>query len=180
MERGTDPRLQALMTRLAAGDRSALHPVFELLWPVLRRFAGRHLPPAEAEDAAQEAVVKIFMQAAGFDTSRSAVAWTLGITGYEIRTARRRRRRRREEPADAAALGARPDPASDPEAAALARDLESTLATALGALRPEDAETLRLYARGARPAIAAATFRKRVERALARLRTAWRTTDEHS
>jgi sirohydrochlorin ferrochelatase len=110
MERGIDPRLQALMTRLADGDRSALHPAFEILWPVLRRFTGRHLAPAEA---------------------------------------------------------------------ALARDLETTLATALGALRPEDAETLRLYARGARPAIAAATFRKRVERALARLRTAWRTTDEH-
>jgi len=179
MERGIDPRLQALMTRLAEGDRSALHPVFAILWPVLRRFTGRHLAPAEAEDAAQEAVVKIFLQAATFDPSRSAVAWALGIAGYEIRTARRRRQRRREEPADSATIGARPDPAPGPEEAALARDLETTLEAALGVLRPEDALTLRLYARGARPAIAAATFRKRVERALARLRTAWRTTDEH-
>jgi len=51
---------------------------------------------------------------------------------------------------------------------------------ALGTLRPEDAETLRLYSRGERTHVAAATFRKRVERALARLRAAWRTTDGHS
>ena len=64
-----------------------------------------------------------------------------------------------------------------PEAEAMVRDLEATLVELLGALRPEDAETLRLYARGDRPALAAATFRKRVERALARLRAVWRTTD---
>ena len=40
----------------------------------------------------------------------------------------------------------------------------------LGTLRPADAETLRLYARGERGAVAGATFRKRVERALRRLR----------
>src|SRR5262245_27102364 len=180
MERGVDPRLQGLMTRLAEGDRSALHPAFAILWPLLRRFTGRHLPPAEAEDAAQEAVVKIFGRAAAFDASRSAVAWALGVAGYEVLTARRRRTRRREEPADAATLSGRPDPGPDPEESALASDLEATLEAALGSLGPEDAAMLRLYAKGDRPAIAAATFRKRVERALVRLRTAWRATDERT
>jgi RNA polymerase sigma factor (sigma-70 family) len=180
MEHGVEPRLKGLMIRLAAGDRSALHPAFAILWPLLRRFTGRHLAPAEAEDAAQEAAVKIFGQAPAFDASRSAVAWVLGVAGYEVLTARRRRKRRREEPADAARLGGRPDPGPDPEESALSRDLEATLEAALGSLGPEDATTLRLYARGDRPAIAAATFRKRVERALARLRTAWRTTDERT
>ena len=55
--------------------------------------------------------------------------------------------------------------------------MEMMLQEALGTLRPEDAETLRLYARGERPSLAAATFRKRVERALTRLRAVWRTTD---
>ena len=59
----------------------------------------------------------------------------------------------------------------------MTRDMERMLHDALGALRPEDAETLRLYACGVRPSIAAATFRKRVQRALARLRAGWRTTD---
>jgi RNA polymerase sigma-70 factor, ECF subfamily len=179
MERGFDPDLQSLLTRLAAGDRSAFHPAFSALWPILRRFTARHLPPTEAEDAAQETLVKIFRQAAGFDPSRSATAWVLGVAGFEIRTARRRRLRRREAAGEVAGLESRRDPARGPEEDVLARDLETTLGEAIGTLRPEDVETLRLYARGERPRIAAATFRKRVERALVRLRTAWRTTDEH-
>jgi RNA polymerase sigma-70 factor (ECF subfamily) len=179
MERGLDPDLQGLMTRLADGDRSAFHPAFEVLWPILRRFTGRHLAPAEAEDAAQEALVKIFRQAARFDPSRSALAWALGIAGFEVRTARRRRWRRREAPAEGDGLAGRPDLGQDPEEAVLARDLEATLRETLGALRPADAETLRLYARGERAPLAAATFRKRVQRALDRLRRAWRTTDGH-
>jgi len=56
-------------------------------------------------------------------------------------------------------------------------EAEAMVREALGTLRPEDAETLRLYARGERAAVAAATFRKRVERALGRLRAVWRTSD---
>jgi len=67
-----DTDLQKMMVRLADGDRSALHPTFEMLWPLLRRFTARHLPHAEAEDAAQEALVKIFRQAGRFDPARSA------------------------------------------------------------------------------------------------------------
>jgi RNA polymerase sigma-70 factor (ECF subfamily) len=179
MGRGDNPDVQALIVRLADGDRSAFHPAFEAVWPLLRRFTGRHLPPGEAEDAAQEAIVKIFRQAASFDPARSALAWMLAIAAFEIRTVRRRRMRRREEPVVDAALRA-PDPGRDPEESALARDLEAVLLESLGVLRPEDAETLRLYAAGRRPAIAAATFRKRVERALVRLRAVWRTHDERA
>jgi RNA polymerase sigma-70 factor (ECF subfamily) len=180
MERGVNPDLQNLMMRLADGDRSAFHPVFELLWPILRRCTGRHLPPAEAEDAAQETLVKIFRQVARFDPSRSAAAWVLGVAGYEIRTARRKRLRRREESVEHGNLTGRKDPARSPEEILFESDLEATLREVLGALRPGDVETLSLYARGLHPPVAAATFRKRVERALARLRIAWRTTDEHS
>ena len=165
------------MERLADGDRASFHPVFAALWPLLRRFAARHLRPEEAEDAAQEALVKIFFRAAGFDRSRNALAWALGIAAFEIRTARRRRQRRREVSPPDGVLEAAGAAAPTPEAEAIARDLEATLEEALGVLRPEDAETLRLYARGDRPAVAAATFRKRVERAIARLRAVWRTTD---
>jgi len=172
------PDLQDLMTRLSEGDRSAFRPAFEALWPLLRRFTLRHLPPAEAEDAAQEALLKLFSQASRFDPSRSALAWALGIAGFEIRTARRRRLRRRETPAEEAPSAARRDSAPDPEETLLARDLEEALREALGTLRPVDAETLRLYSSGLRPAVSAATFRKRVERALSRLRAAWRTPHE--
>ncbi len=180
MERGTESDLQSLMTRLADGDRSAFHPAFTILWPILRRFTSRHLSPPEAEDAAQEALVKIFRQAGRFDSTRSAMAWVLGVAGFEIRTARRRRQRRREASEGERALQARPDPAPSPEEAVVLRDLEDGLREALGSLSPEDAETLWLYAHGQRPPASAGTFRKRVQRALARARIKWRVTDERS
>jgi hypothetical protein len=50
MDRATLSELQTQMERLADGDRSAFHPVFAILWPLLRRFAARHLR-AEAASA---------------------------------------------------------------------------------------------------------------------------------
>jgi RNA polymerase sigma factor (sigma-70 family) len=176
MERPPRSDLQQLMERLAAGDRAALPPAFDLLWPLLRRFTGRHLASGEADDAAQEALLKIFFRAGEFDTSRSALAWALGITAFEIRTAKRRAARRRETAELPQVAETSRDPRSTPEEAAILSDLESMMREALGALSPEDAETLRLYARGERAAVAAATFRKRVQRAMQRLRAVWRVT----
>src|SRR6267142_136179 len=179
MEHVPKTDLQGLMERLADGDRSAFHPVFESLWPLLRRFAARHLGPGEADDIAQEALLRVFRRAAEFDPSRSALAWALGIAAFEIRTARRKRQRRREDAVPAGDFESARDPAPTPEETAMQADMETMMRNALGTLRPEDAETLRLYSRGERAHVAAATFRKRVERALTRLRAAWRTTDGH-
>ncbi len=176
MERPRRSDFQKLMERLAEGDRAALPPVFDLLWPLLSRFTGRHLPAGDAEDAAQEALLKIFFRAGEFEPSRNALAWVLGVAGFEIRTARRRRIRRREDPPPATGSEVRCDPKATPEETAIQEDMEAMLREALGSLRPEDAETLRLYARGDRAAVAAATFRKRVQRALERLRAAWKVT----
>lgn len=175
---GRPPRsdLQELMERLAEGDRTALRPAFELLWPLLRGFTSRHLSSGDAEDAAQEALMKIFFRAGEFDVSRSALAWVLGITAFEIRTARRRSVRRRETPEGSAASESAPDPRPTPEETAIQGDMEQLMRETLGSLRPEDAETLHLYARDERAAIAAAAFRKRVQRALERLRGAWKVT----
>jgi RNA polymerase sigma factor (sigma-70 family) len=164
--------LQRQLADLADGDRDAFHPVFVRLWPLLRGFAARCLPPAEAEDAAQEALLRVFARAAEFDRRRDALSWVLGIAAYEIRSARQRHRRRREQPA--AELAAHRAPGHSPEESAVAGDLERALTGALATLSPRDAETLLAYARGERLDLPAATFRKRVERALARLRGAWR------
>jgi RNA polymerase sigma-70 factor (ECF subfamily) len=174
VERVAREALQRQLERLADGDRDAFHPLFVRLWPLLRGFAARCLPGEDVEDAAQEALVRVFARAAEFDRRRDALSWVLGIAAYEIRTARqrRRRRRRREHPDDA--LAGRPDPARSPEETALAAELERGLGEALAALRPMDAETLLAYARGERPDLPGPTFRKRVERALGRLRSAWR------
>ena len=174
MERLAREALQRQLERLADGDRDAFHPLFVRLWPLLRGFAARCLPPEDVEDSAQEALLRVFARAAEFDRRRDALSWVLGIAAYEIRTARqrRRRRRRREHPDDA--LAAQPDPGRSPEETALAAELEHALGEALGTLRPVDAETLLAYARGERPDLPGPTFRKRVERALGRLRSAWR------
>jgi RNA polymerase sigma-70 factor (ECF subfamily) len=158
------------MVRLADGERDAFEPVFALLWPVVRAFAARALPvPAEADDAAQSALLKVFARAAAFDTSREVLPWALGIAAYECRTLRKARMRRREE------LGEAPeqvDPVT-PEDAVIDRDLQAAAAEVLGGLSALDAETLLAAARGERDP--SATFRKRLERALARFRKEWRT-----
>jgi RNA polymerase sigma factor (sigma-70 family) len=172
MERVDRDSLQRQLVELAEGNRDAFQPVFVRLWPLLRGFAARCLPREEAEDAAQEALLRIFSRAAEFDRQRQALPWVLGIAAYEIRSARRRRFRRREEPVDGSDEQAAAD--RSPEDSALASGLERELAAALATLPPGDVATLLAYARDERPDLPAATFRKRLERALARLRDAWR------
>src|SRR5213594_3974224 len=124
MDRATLSELQRQMERLADGDRAAFHPVFAILWPLLRRFAARHLRPEEAEETAQEVLVKVFFRAAEFDPSRNALAWALGIAAFEIKTVRRRRLRRREVTPPEGAIETMRDRAPNPEEETLARDME--------------------------------------------------------
>ena len=141
---------------------------------MVRAFVGRHLPAANADDVAQEALLKVFSRVGQFDASRDALAWVLGIALWEVRTARTKERRRREGPLDPGSLEARPDARPSPEDLVITRDLEQALGCALGALSSRDAEALACFARGERAAVPAATFRKRVERGLVRLRRIWR------
>jgi RNA polymerase sigma-70 factor (ECF subfamily) len=165
--------LHGLMVRLADGDRRAFDGVFVALQPAIVRLC-RHLLPdaADAEDAAQAALLKIFLEASRFNPERDAVGWALSIAAFECRTVRQKRRRLREEamaPGDAL-----PDERT-PEADALDADLRSTLEAVLQEMTPRDRETLRAVAgQGDRPAVPPATFRKRAERALRRFREVWR------
>jgi RNA polymerase sigma factor (sigma-70 family) len=165
--------LEALVVRLADGDRAAFDPLYEALWPVVRRLADRLLLGSpEAEDAAQEAMTKLFAQVASFESGRSVTAWVLAITAYECKTLRQKQRRRRET--DGTRVESSDDDRRSPEATVIARDLEAAALEVLGSLGPTDQETIRALVVGGRPDIPQATFRKRLERALNRLRTAWR------
>lgn len=164
--------LQRDLTALARGEREAFDPVFGMLWPVLRGFAARCLPAAEADDAAQEALVRIFTRASEFDPERDALAWALGVAAWQVRTHRARARRRRE--AGPESIPERPDAAPTPERAAMAIEAARALDAALASLSEADAGTLVAYARGERPDLPGPTFRKRVERALRRLRRRFR------
>jgi len=165
------------MTRLADGDRAAVPAVFRAVWPLVRRFAERALGErarADADDVAQQALLKVFSRAASFDSGRDALPWILSIVAWECRTLRTRARRRRE--VGEAALSALACGSVTPEEAAVERDLAAAAAAVLGELSPIDQEAVRALVAGTRPdGVAPATFRKRLERALGRLRLLWRT-----
>src|SRR5215470_3388014 len=98
MDADDTQRLQQALVSLAGGDRSAFHPVFTLCWPVVRSFTLALLRGApEAEDAAQEALLRVFARASEFDPRRAALPWVLGIAFHQCRTQRRRWQRRRED-----------------------------------------------------------------------------------
>jgi len=166
-------RLQEALTRLADGDRSAFHPVFEESWPVVRAFTRAVLRGApDSDDAAQEALLRVFARASLFDAARPALPWVLGIAFNECRTLRRRRGRRREEALTAAGDVESP---SSLEADVVQADLARAAREVLGGLPPADVETIVGALEGSRPqGVAAATFRKRLERARQRLRRAFK------
>lgn len=174
MERTTRRQLHADLTRLAEGDRSAFHAVYSAAWPIVKRFTERLLPdPAEAEDVAQAALLKVFSRATQYDPDRDALVWILTLARYEALTVRKRRTRRREAPVESA--GERPDPRPDPEANAIQANLVAAVRLALDELSEQDVETvLTAMTDGDRGDIAAATFRKRLQRALARLSGVWK------
>lgn len=172
-------RLSEHMARLANGDRAAFDPVFNQLWPVLRRFSIRLLgDEAAGEDVAQQALLKLFARAHEYDAERDALTWALGVATWECRTWRRKRGRRREHLGSSLTAEREPtDPAVDPERATIDRDLGRALEAAIEGLGPVDRDVLLadLGERGG-PTTAArpATIRKRRQRAVQRLRAAWK------
>jgi RNA polymerase sigma-70 factor (ECF subfamily) len=176
MDTSTREDLQHHMLLLRDGDRRAFDTVYALVCPLVRRFAVRLLGNHEdAEDVAQTALLKVFEKVAVFDPEREALPWVLGITYHECRTWRKRRVRqlRRQAPEsdcqELEALG------PDPEEMMMTEELRVAMRDCLGALREQDMETLLAVAGELpRPAVPAATFRKRVQRATERLRAVWR------
>jgi RNA polymerase sigma-70 factor (ECF subfamily) len=160
-----DSDLDGLMARLADGDRSVFTLVFNRLWgPTLRLCQSLLQNEADASDAAQEAMQKILERAGDYDPSRPAMPWALAIAAWECRTLQRKRFRRREVVDDRQHESA----GEGGEDVFVKRDLAQAALLALGELSEADRETL--LATFAEEAPSDATFRKRRERALARLR----------
>jgi len=181
MEATDRDELQRQMIALRDGDREALGAVYGQVWPALQRFSWRLLgDAADADDAAQQALLKVFSRIMEFDPDREALPWLMGIAYNECRTIRQRRRRAasRQAALTPEVLVA-PD---DPEQAHMSAELQAALREVMGSgsLGPRDVETLwAAVGRDPRPDIPAATFRKRFQRALSRLRTAWERRHEH-
>ncbi|HEX3477298.1 MAG TPA: sigma-70 family RNA polymerase sigma factor [Kofleriaceae bacterium] len=171
--------LDRWMAAAADGDRTAVAPLFHALWPVVVRYAARLVGDATlAEDCAQDALVQLFGQLDRYDRGRDALTWALTLTTWQVRSVRRRRARRGElDPGPRAADPEREtaDPGSlDGASFVEHRDLVRAALAALESLGPRDLETITLAVTDADRAVAPATFRKRLERALGRFRTSWR------
>jgi RNA polymerase sigma factor (sigma-70 family) len=166
----SEDELDAHMARLAAGEREAFDPLFRALYPRALRLARRSLSEDRAADAAQQVLMQLFARANEFEAGRAVLPWFYACAANEIHTLRRRaarEARRNVEVTRAEGLRA----ADEPERALLERELRGALAAAVDALDDEGALAIQaLLGDAPRPALAPATFRKRVSRAYARLR----------
>lgn len=163
--------VQRLMTAASDGDRASLEPLFALLWPLTVSYATRLVGDATlAEDCAQDALMKLFAQLDRFDRERDGVTWALTHATWQCRTARKTRLRRRED--------AEVDAGShDARAALEEHELVRAAVATLETLPARDREVITASLTDddeLRRSLAPATFRKRLERALTRLRTSWR------
>lgn len=169
-----DP-LDMLMARLAQGDRSVFARVFELLWTPSFRLCLKLLKnEADAADAAQEALQKIFERASDYDRSRPAMPWAMAIAGWECRTILRKRGRRREVAEEEAKEETEERTTESAEEKFVQQSLVEAAVAAMGALSKDDRETLVATFWDEAAAVSGATLRKRRERAIARLRKMWR------
>lgn len=165
------PELDALMAALADGDRAVFSRVFELLWPPIHRLCTKLLNnEADAADAAQEAMHKVLERASDYDSDRPAMPWAMAIAGWECRTLARKRQRRREVAEDPGFERAGPHPEED----FVEQDLIRAAVASLGELSDGDREALVATFWDEAASVSGATLRKRRERALDRLRKAFR------
>ncbi len=174
----TEAELDGWMARLASGDRAAFEPLFRALRPRAARFARCRLPAAQAEDTAQNALLKVFAKASEFTPGRPVLPWFYAVCTNEIRAEQRRdtsraTRSRSSAAASATASASLEIPSGEPSAEEmLLRDeLESALRRAIDSLEGDHAAAIAsALGHAARPDIPDATFRKRLSRAYQHLR----------
>jgi RNA polymerase sigma-70 factor (ECF subfamily) len=161
------------LARLADGDRSAFAVLMTELWPVVMAFAKRTVrETADAEDVAQEVFVKVASRIADYDRDRDGLTWVYAITAFEIRTHLRRLQRRREGPA--LADDAEPvDPTPPQVDLMIDEEVSRMLTGALVELSAAERALLGVGEASVDAALTGTVIRKRRQRALAKLRSAW-------
>lgn len=141
------------MARVAAGDEAAFRCLAEAQLARVLALARRMLGvSAEAEDVAQEVLLRLWRHAGRWQAERGRVAtWLYAITarlcldrlrGAQLRSAELRSAR---SAASEEALAAAPDPAPDALAGLQAREEQARVGAAVGALPPRQRAALALF-----------------------------------
>ncbi|HEY6255260.1 MAG TPA: sigma-70 family RNA polymerase sigma factor [Xanthobacteraceae bacterium] len=136
------PSDEALVARIAAGDRLAMRALFARHQVRIYRFALRLLrDQALAEDLISEVFLEVWRHAAQFEARSRASTWLLAIARFK---ALAWLRRRGEAPLDEATAGAIPDTSDDPEATIRKKQQGQTLRRCLTRLSPKHREIVDL------------------------------------
>jgi RNA polymerase sigma-70 factor, ECF subfamily len=132
----------ALITRIAAGDRSAMQAFFARYRVTLYRWLLRLVDDdALAEDLLSEVFLDVWRQAASFEGRSSVSTWLLAIARYKALSARRRRT---DAELDEATVATVPDMADDPEVALQRKNRAEALRQSLPRLSLEQREVIDL------------------------------------
>ncbi|NUO52824.1 MAG: sigma-70 family RNA polymerase sigma factor [Polyangiaceae bacterium] len=177
MDEAERKRLGRAMCALADGDRDAFAVVFRSVKPLLDRYVTKMVrDPASRDEIVQASVIKVFEAASTFDPDRDAAVWVIALASWEIRSFRRDRSRQLlRSGGDPASIGVAA--AEDPERETLQREVIDAVHQCVGDLSPADQEVILATLAGERQPNP--TFRKRLERALARFKSRWVARYEH-
>ena len=145
-------QLEAVLARMAAGDRAAVSALYAAtsarLFGIALRVLGNR---AEAEDALQEVYVKVWFNAGRYRPGElSPMTWLITVARNHAVDRHRKGQRRRSsdhDPIDEAVDLA--DPSPSPEEAVLASSLRGAVRDCLGQLKPPRGEAVvRAYVYG--------------------------------
>jgi len=174
---------EAVLTRIAVGDRAAFARLFEKYAPKVKSYLMRlGAPAAVAEDLAQDAMATVWRRAATYNpTIAKASTWMFVIA----RNAWIDRLRRERTELAYRATSFTPEESSDeaPDDAAARIETEERIGDALGLLSEEQRKVVQLFFFEDRPhseiaerlSLPLGTVKSRLRLALAKLRAHWET-----
>jgi RNA polymerase sigma-70 factor, ECF subfamily len=133
---------EALMARIAAGDRDAMRALYLRHHIRVHRFVLRVVRnQAIAEDVLSEVFLDVWRQGGSFEGRSAVSTWLLAIARFKALSALRKRP---EEELDDEGAAAVVDPVDSPEVAVQKKDASEILRDCLNALTPDHREIIDL------------------------------------
>lgn len=134
---------EALLNRIAAGDRGAVEAVMErygnLVWSLARRFTSNR---TDAEDAVQEIFIDLWSSAARYDGSKASESTFVAMIARRRLIDRLRKTKRQPGTEELDAVGDLGDPAASPDLET--RDEAARAFRLIRELKPEQQEVIKL------------------------------------